>query len=311
MNRLAYTATAKDEGYLLRDVIQKNMNVSKRLLKRCKNHPQGILVNGERQTVRYVVKEGDAVSLAMAPNEEESDIIHERWPIDIVYEDDMLMIVDKPPGVTMFPRRRGEKGSLAGAVLAYLEEKGEACNFHPVSRLDIGTSGLVLLAKNSYAADKLGQCPKVKCYECLAYGKISSERHLNGTIAEVPQRVRDATHAVFDVEPEGKSASTHVTPLYYNEDLRASACWVKIDTGRRHQIRVHLAHAGHPLLGDTAYGGPALMCNRPLLHAAALTYEHPTTGKKIHHFLPMHLYKNEPQELLDARLCVDLSLEER
>ena len=121
MKRIHYLATNEDEGRLLRDVIPSRMAVSKRLMKRCKAHPEGILVNGVRRTVRYVVHAGDDISLAMSPAIEGSDIIHENRPLTIVYEDDMLLVVDKPPGITMFPRHRGERGSLAGAVLAHLE----------------------------------------------------------------------------------------------------------------------------------------------------------------------------------------------
>lgn len=297
MKRINYTAQASDEGRLLRDVIGSSMNVSKRLMKRCKAHPQGILVNGERRTVRYVVHEGDDVSLIMAPELEGSDIIHEDQPLTVVYEDDMLLVVDKPPGVTMFPRRRGERGSLAGAVLAHLAKNGEADTFHPVSRLDIGTSGLVLLAKNSFAAGQLSRQRAKKYYQCLAFGRIAAPMHLSGDICEASEALRHAVGPLFYVGHGGKACRTMVQPLAYVEALRATACWVRIDTGRRHQIRVHLAHQGHPLLGDVTYGGPPLAAGRPLLHAAALCYQHPDDGRPMHHFLPMHRYGAEPEEI--------------
>ena len=308
MKRIVYHVEAQDEGRLLKDVIASRMSVSKRLLKRCKHHPEGILVNGERRTVRYLVHAGDEISLAMAPALADSDIIHEERPLAVVYEDDMVLVVDKPPGVTMFPRRRGERGSLAGAVLAHLEANGEACVFHPVSRLDIGTTGLVLLAKNSFAAGRLSKLRAEKCYQCFAYGRLEMPVHLTGNICEVAPAVRQAVGPLFFVSAQGKACSTHVRPLYYDASLRATACWVRIDTGRRHQIRVHLAHQGHPLVGDVTYGGPPLAAARPLLHAAALSYQHPDDGRLMHHFLPMHRYQNEPAApLAAAALQTDLS----
>lgn len=307
MSRIVYNAQAGDDGKLLREVIAKKMEVSKRLMKRCKSHPQGILVNGQNQTVRYVVREGDEISLAMAPSEEASDIIHEHQPLSVVYEDEMVLVVDKPPGVTMFPRRRGELGSLAGVVLAHLEERGEDCIYHPVSRLDYGTSGLVLLAKNSYVAGWLSKNRATKYYQCFAYGKISAPMDLQGAICEVDPAVRHSVGPLFYVGAGGKKSSTYATPIYYDEELRATALWVRIDTGRRHQIRIHLSHQGHPLVGDVTYGGPAIAAKRPLLHAAALSYRHPGTGEMMHHFLGMHPYGDEPHAVTNQALQIDLS----
>lgn len=307
MKRIHYLATAADDGRLLRDVITSRMDVSKRLMKRCKAHPQGILVNGERRTVRYIVRAGDDISLAMAPSLEESDIIHETNPLTVVYEDDMLLVVDKPPGVTMFPRRRGERGSLAGAVLAHLEAQGDACTFHPVSRLDIGTSGLVLLAKNSFAAGVLSRQRVQKYYQCFAFGRLSSPLSLSGAICEAPEALRHSVGPLFFVGSGGKASRTCVWPLAYVEALRATACWVRIDTGRRHQIRIHLAHQGHPLIGDVTYGGPPIAAARPLLHAAALTYQHPDDGRLMHHFLPMHTYSSEPDAIMIKEFLEDHS----
>lgn len=307
MSRINYRAQADDGGLLLKDVIKKRLDVSKRLMKRLKAHPQGILVNGVHRTVRYVVESGDEISLAMAPSEQASDIIHEDVPLSVVYEDDMVMVVDKPPGVTMFPRRRGELGSLAGAVLAHLEANGEQCIYHPVSRLDIGTSGLVLFAKNSYAAGQLSKYRAKKYYQCFAFGRLNVPMHLQGHICDVETQVRQSAGPLFYVGAGGKACSTHVQPMYYDESMRATALWVRIDTGRRHQIRVHLSHQGHPLIGDVTYGGPAIAAGRPLLHAAALSYQHPKNGQEMHHFLGMHLYSNEPLEITNKELQIDFS----
>ena len=306
MTRVQYEATIDDSGKKLGDVIANKMKVSKRLVKRCKAHEEGILVNGQRRTVRYIIEAGDVISLAMTPSSHPSDIIHEEKPLHIVYEDDMLMVVDKPPGVTMFPRRKGELGSLAGAVLAHLEKNGEACHYHPVSRLDIGTSGLVLLAKNSYVAGQLSKNKAVKCYQCFAYGKIMQPIYLNQKICEVDDTYRKITGALFSVGNNGKVCGTGVQPIYYDEHLKASALWIRLDTGRRHQIRVHLAHQGHPIIGDTAYGGPSIVANRPLLHAASLSYQHPIDGRIMHHFLGMHVYNQEPTAITNLKLQEDI-----
>ena len=307
MSHIYYEVAPEDVGQKLGDVIASKMKVSKRLVKRCKAHEEGILVNGQRRTVRYIIEQGDCISLAMAPSDRPSDIVHEEKPLSVVYEDDLLMVVDKPPGVTMFPRRRGELGSLAGAVLAHMEKNGEACHFHPVSRLDIGTSGLVLLAKNSYAAGQLSKNRPTKHYQCFAYGRVPQSIYMRQPICEVEKTYRQLTTALFSVGSSGKDCATLAQPLYYEDRLRATALWIRLDTGRRHQIRVHLAHQGHPLIGDVAYGGPAIEAGRPLLHAASISYQHPLDGRRMHHFLGMHRYSNEPEEIIHPTLQKDLS----
>ncbi len=292
MNRLNHTVTVDEEGYCVRDIIQRYFDISKRFLKKCKQDQEGIFVNGQRRTVRFEVHQGDVVSIALIPKEQESDILHEAGPLDIVYEDTDILVVDKPPHMMMYPRFKGERGSLAGRVLHYLAEKGERAIYHPLTRLDIGTSGLVLLAKSSYATYKLNEHRPEKYYQCIAFGKIEKNMAIDLPLTECPQPLRALTGALQCVSASGKPSRTLVWPLFYDEKRYMTGLWVQIETGRRHQIRVHLAHQGHPLIGDVAYGGPAQPHGHPLLHAAALYYQHPISGVEMSHFLPLHAYND-------------------
>ena len=146
------------------------------------------------------------------------------------------------------------------------------------------TSGLVLLAKNSYAAGQLSKNRAKKYYQCFAYGRMLEPVHLQGHICECASSVRHRIGPLFYVGEGGKTCSTLATPLYYDQRLQ-----------------------GHPLVGDVTYGGPAIRAKRPLLHAAALTYCHPQTGEIMHHFLGMHSYGDEPEEIKNQELQVDLS----
>lgn len=290
MKYLSYTVPKEENGDYVRDIIHRHFDISKRMLKRCKQDNEGILVNNKRCTVRYIVQTGDVISLYLEPKEKESDIQHEDAPLSICYEDESVLVVDKPPHMMMYPRFKGEKGSLAGRVLYHLDQNGEIAIYHPLTRLDIGTSGLVLLAKNSYATHRLNIYRPQKYYQCFAYGQITKSLTLTSPLAEVSTNIRKLTGALQCVHPGGKISYTHIMPLFFSEQLYATGLWVQIETGRRHQIRVHLAHQGHPIMGDVAYGGPAISEKRPLLHAAALSYLHPVTGKRMRHFLPIHNY---------------------
>lgn len=312
MNFIEYHVKPADEGMSVGDIVSKRMNVSKRLLKRCKHHERGILVNNVRQTVRYIVKNGDVVSLAMNPALKSSDVIQEKGELKVIFEDQYFMIVDKPPGMTMFPRKRGEKGSLAGLVLNHLQKYSDDVSIcHYLTRLDLGTSGLVLIAKNSYVTQQFNIVRPQKYYQALAYGEIKYPMRLEGRIYELSDAIRTETGMVFSIGKNGKASTTACTPIFYNEQFNFTGLWIQLLTGRRHQIRVHLSHQGHPLINDTMYGGPLMGFNRPYLHAAVLDFFHPITHEKKHFFLPVHTYGGNYPVFNHEAWLVDYSLNER
>lgn len=282
----------QQEGMLLGTFLSSVMGLSKTMIRRLKALPEGIMVNGEHRTVRYLLQAGDRVSVAMGVAKPLT-YLAENKPLGICYEDRDYLIVDKPPHITMYPRYKGEGGSLANRVRGYLERQHEDGTFHPISRLDIGTSGLVVLAKHSLACAKLVPNQIKKYYQTVVSGKIEVGRRLEHLLVQAPYSgERDG--ALFQVhESEGKKAYLAFEPLFYDEALEASGLGVRLYTGRRHQIRVQLSHIGHPLLGDVRYGGPKAGFKRPLLHAAYVAFEHPFSHEKVEVFLPMHAYSEE------------------
>ncbi len=285
MNRLTYVVPPEDDGRQLGYVVRSRLRISKRLLRRLKQDEAGILLNGERRTVRAVVHNGDVVSVAASP-QRESTLFAEAVPLEVVYEEASFLVCLKPRGVTMYPRYRGERGAFSGAVLGYLRKTSPEAGYYPIYRLDKGTSGLVLLAKSSHTAQQLNARPPQKIYQAMAFGRTTEEGIFSLPLAAAPSGWQH-TGALFWPSVRGKHSVTQYRRLFVDETIPASGMMIHLPTGRRHQIRAHFAQSGHPLLGDVAYGGPVVTLRFPLLHVGLLCFIHPDTGKELQFFEPM------------------------
>lgn len=240
-----------------------------------KGKPCGILVNGEKKTVRYILKEGDVLSLDISDEKTSENIIPVNIPLDILYEDEGIIVLNKPHGMPTHPSHGHFDDTLANALTYYLAQKGETCIFRAINRLDKDTSGVVLCAKNAVYAAKL--CESMakggikKEYTAVLHGIIKG----GGTIEKNIKRKEESViyRCVCD-DGEGKKAVTVYERLSHNDNFSL----VKLSpiTGRTHQLRVHTSYIGHPIAGDVLYGngdGYPLM-----LHASTLTFIHPDTG---------------------------------
>lgn len=254
--------------------------ISNTLWKRIK-HSDTFKVNGENvNAARTMLKDGDTVSYQV---EKPTDIEPEALPLDIRFEDEYLLIVNKPPGQLVHPTTKEAHGTLAGAVLYHYESIGETHSYHPIHRLDRDTSGLVLIAKE----------PQV---QYLLTAKDGTKRFHREYLAivegtpEPPEGLIDAPIAralpsiiLRKVSPEGKESRTHYKTLssWEREGKKLSLIELKLETGRTHQIRVHMSYLGHPLLGDDLYGGSLELMQRQALHACRLHFSHPITKETI------------------------------
>lgn len=204
-----------------------------------------------------------------------SQIIPECIPLTIVYEDDWLLIIDKPAGMLVHPTTTQPGGTLANAVVYYYRQSGYSHAFHPVQRLDRNTSGLLTIAKVSSIQHLLNKQRMHRRYLAIVQGTpdvtvgcihVPIARHPNSIILRI-------------ASTSGQEAVTHYRVL--QSFPSASLLQLELETGRTHQIRLHLSHIGHPLLGDDLYGGKIDLITRQALHSAFLELQHPITGAVI------------------------------
>lgn len=205
-------------------------------------------------------------------------------PGAIAYEDDYLLIIDKPPGMLIHPTVNESGCTLYDHVAAYYQQKNLSCDIHPVSRLDRNTSGLVIFAKEPVVQFWLSQREIIKEYLAIATGRIE----LDAGIIEAPIARKEGSIIERCISENGKYAKTAYQVLHRSEDK--TLLRLRLFTGRTHQIRVHLAHIGHPLYNDNLYGTPGPQ-SRHALHAYRLQFIHPVRD------LPLEITRELPKDL--------------
>jgi len=239
-----------------------------------------IRVNGTPQRTNYQVLPGDVITVTLP--EAEPEYPAQDGPLTVLYEDEHLLAVDKPAGMLIHPSRSKFDGTLANYVLGYYKRTGQKCAFHPMTRLDRDTFGIVLLAKNPHVHTLLQQTKVQKTYHAVTFGGPTKEE---GTI-DAPIARRPLPSLLRFVSPEGKPSVTEYKVLERTENL----CKLELRpiTGRTHQLRVHCAHMGYPILGDPQYGSEEsrafskdLGISHQLLCAKALELIHPITGQEL------------------------------
>lgn len=273
--------TCTAEGYAgknLKTLLKQRFKMSAALISALKQSDDGICVNGERKHVNYILEEGDEVVITMRESASEN-IVPAEMELDIVYEDEDLLIINKLPGMPTHPSAGHYEDTLANGLAYYFSSKSEPRIFRAVNRLDKDTSGLMAVAKNGYTHARL--CDAIKDgalkrrYEAIVCGDIKEDGTVNAPIG----RAGDSTIR-REVRADGQDAVTHYCVLKRMGEY--TLLELKLETGRTHQIRVHMAHIGHPLLGDWLYGEENKdLFPRQALHSCFISLIQPVTGEKL------------------------------
>ena len=272
MKELNIVANNCLDGRTIKYVLEKHLLLSDKLVSDLKKG-EYILVNGTYSTVRKTVSIGDEIKIII-PEMQENEIVCENGFLDILYEDEDVIAVNKPAGMPTHPSRHHVTGTLANLVCGYL---GNEFVFRSITRLDKDTTGVVLIAKNRYSAEMLNRQMRNKSikkeYLAICKGQISEEFTVEACIKKESERGIKRI-----VSPDGQYAKTYCFPVETKNGLTL----VKVvpETGRTHQIRVHLAHNGYPLYGDYLYG-KEVAGTRTMLHCERLTFTHPCTGADV------------------------------
>ncbi|MDF2841218.1 MAG: pseudouridine synthase, RluA family, partial [Clostridia bacterium] len=267
-------------GRILKDFLKSKLQFSRRsiiALKKC----GGVTVNGVNCHMNTVLKEKDIVEVSFQDTESEN-ILPEQMQLDIIFEDEHIIVLNKGPDMPVHPTRRHIMGTLANGLAYYWLNMDKAIKIRPINRLDKDTSGLVMFAKSAHIQHLLshyvGKEEFKKEYLALVHGRM---QEAEGTI-DLPIAREKEQSMIRVVREDGDRAVTHFkTTAVFCE---YSIVNIILETGRTHQIRVHMSYIGHPLVGDIMYGGSTEGINRQALHAEKITMLHPIT-KQWHRFI--------------------------
>lgn len=264
---------------LLSSFLKGELHMSTGLINKLK-WGDSIRVNGSPQRTNYPVKPGDWITVTM--EEESPEYPAEDGPLTVLYEDEALLAVDKPAGMLIHPSRSRNAGTLANLVAGYYRRTGQTSAFHPLTRLDRDTFGIVLLAKNAHIHTLLQETRVRKTYHARTFGGPETD----SGIIDAPIARKPLPSLLREIHPEGKPSVTEYRVLSRTPE----GCKLALHpiTGRTHQLRLHCAHMGYPILGDPQYGSEesqayseTLGLRYQQLCAKTLELNHPVTGEPL------------------------------
>lgn len=270
------------EGVKIREYLKSELGLSTRLI-RSASIGKRIFVNNEVVKMNRVLNEGEIIKIDLA-KEESQNIAPEKMDIEVIYEDEDILVVNKKPFMVVHPTKSYQSGTLANGIINYFMETNQNCIVRLVSRLDMNTSGLIIIAKNQFShgmlSKEMSENKVEKRYLAIVHGKLEKTEGTIDLPIYRPEGIENGTKRIID--ERGQRSITHYKVVESFEDASLVEC--KLETGRTHQIRVHLSNIGHPIYGDTLYGygeEEEDLIKRQALHAYALDFKSPRSGEMI------------------------------
>ena len=276
MRLLSYRATEQDAGKRVETILTGPLQISGGLLSRLKRRERGICVNGQRVYAAHVLQAGDLVTADVGDREPPRRLAPMDMELSIVYEDEDLLVVDKPANVPVHPTRDPGERNLEQGLLAYLRDDAYP---HFVSRLDKGTTGLLLVSKSGYVHELMKRRQHTDDFYREYLGVADGLVTPAFGVVDAPIGLAVGSSYRHCVRPDGsKSLTTYET---LSQADGRTLLRITPRTGRTHQIRVHMAYLGYPLTGDWLYGQRSDRIDRPALHSHGLVFQHPLTGERM------------------------------
>ena len=284
--RLALTVTPAQSGEKIDTLLRRELHLSGTVIRRIKWLETGILLDGTRAITGQRVTAGQVLSVLISDPDPKGDMVPTPGPLDIVYEDADILVVNKAPGLSVHPGPGHPDDTLCNHIAWYYRQTGLSADIHLVHRLDRGTSGLMVVAKHSHAQEQLKLQLHTSAFRRIYLAVCDGAPQPDVGTVDAPIAPVPGSLIARQVDPAGQWARTRYQVLRTANGR--SLVELELDSGRTHQIRVHMAHLGCPLTGDFLYGTEdQSLITRPALHSAQLFLTHPVTGQSLHWQLPL------------------------
>ena len=282
---LKYIISENTTPVTILDFLKKE-GFSRHILSSMKNTPNTIILNGERGFGRSVLKPQDHLIVTVPETESGENIIRTKMDLNIIYEDEDILVINKPADMPVHPSAGNYENTLANAVAYYYKKQGETFIFRCINRLDRDTTGLLIIAKHALSASILSKQMKAReirrTYLAVCKGQLPTEVGIIN--APIARKADSAIERCVDFS-NGESAVTHYRVRYYQDGY--SLVELHLETGRTHQIRIHMQYLGNPLPGDYLYCPDYSKISRTALHSYRLAFCHPITGNPMDFYAPL------------------------
>ena len=280
--KLEYKVTENNKYINIKEILKCHFEISERLLAKLKRN-QKILLNGKTTYINHLVHYQDIILIDLDFEENSENIIPSKMDLNIIYEDESILVVNKPVNCPVHPSILHFEDSLSNGIKFYFNSNKFYKKIRPVNRLDKDTSGIVIFAKNEYIQEALIKQMKSNTFK-KEYLSIL-EGHLDNTIGTINASISRKEGSIIEreINPNGEHAVTHYELIknFMINNQKLSLVKFILETGRTHQIRLHSKHIGHPILGDSLYGTSSNLISRQALHAYKISFIHPISKKII------------------------------